>query len=154
MVGGGLLLAAACDLRIASVGTSCALPEVDLGIPLLWGGVPLLCDTLGSTLSKEMVLTGRRVGDEELLDRGFWNQVCAEEDRQAEVTLLAAELAAKPVGPLLASKKQFQRAQQSRFEGLRAFDSRIGMDVVQDPAFVTDVLRYLQRMRSGKPSSD
>lgn len=39
-VGGGLVLAAACDLRIAAEDTRFSIPEVDLGIPLAWGGIP------------------------------------------------------------------------------------------------------------------
>ena len=35
-VGGALVLAAACDIRIAAAGTRFAIPEVDLGIPLAW----------------------------------------------------------------------------------------------------------------------
>ena len=41
-VGGGLVLAAACDLRIASVEAKFSIPEVDLGIPLAWGEIPRL----------------------------------------------------------------------------------------------------------------
>src|SRR5579864_4584084 len=46
-VGGGLVLAASCDLRIAADDTRFAIPEVDLGIPLAWGGVPRLVRELG-----------------------------------------------------------------------------------------------------------
>ncbi|MEO0616569.1 MAG: enoyl-CoA hydratase/isomerase family protein [Pseudomonadota bacterium] len=38
-VGGGLVLAAACDLRLASESARFSIPEVDLGIPLAWGGI-------------------------------------------------------------------------------------------------------------------
>ena len=41
-VGGGLVLAGACDFRIAAVDTYFSIPEVDLGIPLAWGGIPRL----------------------------------------------------------------------------------------------------------------
>ena len=39
-IGGGFVLASACDLRIASEGARFSIPEVDLGIPLTWGGIP------------------------------------------------------------------------------------------------------------------
>ena len=35
-VGGGVVLASACDLRIAADDTVFSIPEVDLGIPLAW----------------------------------------------------------------------------------------------------------------------
>ena len=37
-VGGGLVLAAACDLRVATRSARFSIPEIDLGIPLAWGG--------------------------------------------------------------------------------------------------------------------
>src|SRR4029453_6865374 len=41
-VGGGVVLAAACDLRLAADDARFSIPEVDLGIPLAWGGIPRL----------------------------------------------------------------------------------------------------------------
>ncbi len=38
-VGGGLVLAGACDIRIAAEDATFLIPEVDLGIPLAWGGI-------------------------------------------------------------------------------------------------------------------
>ena len=46
-VGGGFVLAAACDLRVAAEGTRFSIPEVDLGIPLAWGGSPASCGRWG-----------------------------------------------------------------------------------------------------------
>ena len=37
-IGGGFVLASACDLRVASEDARFSIPEVDLGIPLTWGG--------------------------------------------------------------------------------------------------------------------
>ena len=50
-LGGGLLLAAACDLRVAGADAQFALPEIELGIPLAWGGIPRLVRLLGPTLA-------------------------------------------------------------------------------------------------------
>src|ERR1700733_2389474 len=58
-VGGALVLAAACDIRVATRETRFAIPEVDLGIPLAWGGIPRLVRELGPALTKEFVLTCR-----------------------------------------------------------------------------------------------
>ena len=37
VIGGAVLLALACDLRVAAQDTSFWIPEVDLGVPLTWG---------------------------------------------------------------------------------------------------------------------
>ena len=58
-VGGGLVLAAACDLRLAAEDARFSIPEVDLGIPLAWCGIPRLVREIGPALTKELVLTCR-----------------------------------------------------------------------------------------------
>jgi enoyl-CoA hydratase/carnithine racemase len=42
VIGGGALLAAACDLRVAADDLAVAIPEVAIGIPLTWAGLPRL----------------------------------------------------------------------------------------------------------------
>jgi enoyl-CoA hydratase/carnithine racemase len=54
-VGGGLVLAAACDLRVAAEDARFSIPEVDLRIPLAWGGIPRLVREIGPALTKELV---------------------------------------------------------------------------------------------------
>ena len=66
-VGGGLVLAAACDLRLAADDVRFSIPEVDLGIPLAWGGIPRLVRELGPAITKELVLTCRPFGADEAL---------------------------------------------------------------------------------------
>jgi hypothetical protein len=46
-VGGGVVLAGACDLRIAADDTVFSIPEVNLGIPLAWGGITRLTREIG-----------------------------------------------------------------------------------------------------------
>ncbi|HVR28363.1 MAG TPA: enoyl-CoA hydratase/isomerase family protein, partial [Thermoanaerobaculia bacterium] len=53
-VGGGFLLAVSCDLRVAAEDAVFFIPEVELGIPLTWGGVPRLVRELGPALTKEL----------------------------------------------------------------------------------------------------
>src|SRR5258707_437093 len=59
-VGGGVVLAAACDLRVAADDAVFSIPEIELGIPLAWGGIPRLVREIGPALTKELVMTCRR----------------------------------------------------------------------------------------------
>ena len=56
-VGGGLVLMCACDLRVAAENAVLSIPEVDLGIPLAWGGIPRLVREIGPALTKELSRT-------------------------------------------------------------------------------------------------
>jgi enoyl-CoA hydratase/carnithine racemase len=104
-VGGGLVLAAACDLRVAAAGTRFSIPEVDLGIPLAWGGIPRLVREIGPAMTKELVLTCRAFDADEAKQVGFLNRVVAAEALDAEVEALASQLAAKATFPLYATKR-------------------------------------------------
>lgn len=105
-IGGGLVLAAACDLRVASADATFSIPEVDLGIPLAWGGIPRLVRELGPAITKELVLTCRPFGADEALALRFLNRVVPADELDAAVTQLAAELAGKPAFALRVTKQQ------------------------------------------------
>lgn len=104
-VGGGLVLAAACDLRIATTSARFSIPEVDLGIPLAWGGIPRLVREIGPALTKELVITCREFEAQEALSAGFLNRVVAEEDLDQNVAELASDITAKPALPVFATKR-------------------------------------------------
>lgn len=105
-IGGGLLLAAACDLRVAARSVRFSIPEVDLGIPLGWGGIPRLVRELGPAVTKELVLTCRAFDAEEARALRFVNEVVDDHDLGDRVDALAAALAAKPAYALRATKEQ------------------------------------------------
>lgn len=103
-VGGGLVVAAGCDLRVAAASTRFSIPEIDLGIPLAWGGIPRLVREIGPALTKELVMTGRVFDAEEARAAGFLNRVVADDRLDAEVDELVTQLVAKPKLGLLATK--------------------------------------------------
>jgi methylglutaconyl-CoA hydratase len=74
-LGGGLELALACDLRIASEAAQLGLPEVGLGIIPGAGGTQRLPRVIGLARAKDLILTGRRVGAAEALAMGLVGQV-------------------------------------------------------------------------------
>jgi enoyl-CoA hydratase/carnithine racemase len=104
-VGGGLVLAAACDLRLASETVRFSIPEVDLGIPLAWGGIPRLVRELGPAVTKELVLTCRPFDAEEAKALRFLNRVVSDDRLFDEADALAADLASKPTFSLRATKQ-------------------------------------------------
>lgn len=104
-VGGGLVLAAACDLRIATESATFRIPEVDLGIPLAWGGIPRLVREIGPALTKELVLTCRPFSAEEARSIGFVNTVVPS-DALSRAMALATSLSDKPGYALRTTKQQ------------------------------------------------
>jgi enoyl-CoA hydratase/carnithine racemase len=103
-VGGGVLLMAACDLRIVATGTVMFIPEIDLGTHYSWGAVPLLLRELGPAITRELILTCRRFTAEEALAWRWINRDTTVDRLADEVAQLAHELAAKPSAPVAVTK--------------------------------------------------
>jgi enoyl-CoA hydratase/carnithine racemase len=103
-VGGGVVLAAACDLRLAAHSTRFSIPEVDLGIPLAWGGIPRLVREIGPAMTKELVLSCRPFTAEEGRALGFINRVIADLELDRAVDELSSQLARKSSLTLTATK--------------------------------------------------
>jgi enoyl-CoA hydratase/carnithine racemase len=109
-IGGGVVLASACDLRVVASSAMFRIPEVDLGIPLFWTGVPRLTRELGPALTKELILTGRAFDAAEARAIRFANRVVDDDDLEAQTNALAAELASKPALVLRMTKQQVEEA--------------------------------------------
>lgn len=73
--GGGLELAATCDLRVAAPGATLALPETGVGIVPGWSGTQRLAGQIPAAVLKEMILTGARLSAERAYQIGFLNAV-------------------------------------------------------------------------------
>jgi len=104
-VGGAVVLAAACDLRIAATDARFSIPEVDLGIPLAWGGIPRLVREIGPARAKELVVTCRPFDAAEALSVGFLNRVVPPERLDAVVDELATGIGAKAPLAVEATKR-------------------------------------------------
>lgn len=80
--GGGLELAAACDIRVITPRATLALPEAGIGIVPGWSGTQRLARLLPEPAIREMALFGRRIGAERAVALGFVAEV-AEDARGA-----------------------------------------------------------------------
>ncbi|MEO8450111.1 MAG: enoyl-CoA hydratase/isomerase family protein, partial [Gemmatimonadota bacterium] len=74
-IGGGVLLAVACDFRIAAEGTSFFFPEVELASPLDWRGIPRMTREIGFARAREMVMMGAQVDAATAERYGLLNRV-------------------------------------------------------------------------------
>ena len=109
-VGGGVVLAGVCDLRVAADDTVFSIPEVDLGIPLAWGGIPRLVREIGPAFTRELVLTCRPFDAHEAKALGFVNRVVPRSELESAVDGLAEQLARKAPSVVRATKRQVNEA--------------------------------------------
>jgi len=108
VVGGAALLALSCDLRLGDDTTVWTIPELAIGIPLTWAGIPRLVREIGVARARELVMTGRPVGADEATRLGLQHRTAARGqafDEMVEETI--SSVLAMPDGALHATKAAF-----------------------------------------------
>jgi len=103
VIGAGLEIAAACDLRVAAAGTRFAMPEVRLGIPSVVEAA-LLPRLVGSGRAAWLVLTGEPIDAQTALQWGLIEQIGS----QAETEELVEKLVANDAEALRLQKQLLQ----------------------------------------------
>lgn len=101
-LGGGLELALACDIRIASERAKVGLPEVTLGIIPGYAGTQRLAKVVGQGRALELVLTGGMIDAAEAYRIGLVNHVAAPEEVMDKARSIAEAIT--QVGPLAVAK--------------------------------------------------
>lgn len=79
-LGGGLELALACDIRIASENVKLGLPELNLGVIPAAGGTQRLSKMVGKAVAMDMILTGELLLAEEAKQFGLVSKVVAQNE--------------------------------------------------------------------------
>jgi enoyl-CoA hydratase/carnithine racemase len=146
-VGGGVVVAAACDLRVASRSAMFSIPEVALGIPLAWGGIPRLVREIGPAMTKELVMTCRPFDADEARALHFVNRVVDDGDLDAAVDELVAQLVDKSALTLQATKKATNAAAQEMVSTANAWsDADALVTALHDGASRAVARAYLERL--------
>jgi enoyl-CoA hydratase/carnithine racemase len=94
---GGLELALACHMRLASREAKIGLPEITLGAIPSFGGTQRLPRTIGRAKSVELMVTGRLISGEEAFRIGLVNEVCAPDGLLDRTLSLAHEIGDKSI---------------------------------------------------------
>ena len=74
-LGGAAVIATAFDFRIGNKDTIIGYPEIILGMNLNWLGLPLLQNLVGSSKTKEMVISGSNYSTKELEKYNFFDEL-------------------------------------------------------------------------------
>ncbi len=145
-VGGGVVLTAACDLRVAADSAVFSIPEVNLGIPLAWAGIPRLVRELGPAVTKELVLTCRPFDAAEAHALRFVNRIVPAKDLRHHVETLASQLAAQPAFALRTTKQQVNAAVEEMVGTRRnANDADSLVVAMADPESRARAAQYLRQ---------
>ncbi|RJS79223.1 crotonase [Candidatus Bathyarchaeota archaeon] len=94
-LGGGLEVAMACDLRLASEKAKMGQTEINIGLIPGWGGTQRLTRLIGKTKAKELIFTGKIIDAKTAEQIGLVNMVIPAEQFRETVQKFARELASK-----------------------------------------------------------
>jgi enoyl-CoA hydratase/carnithine racemase len=160
VVGGGVVLASVCDVRVCAVTTRLRLPEVAMGLPLLWGGASRLVREVGLSRARRWILLSEDVPVDELRSSGFAEVVgdphATEEEARGAAVARGEEIAKK----LLNTSRfavDFSRSQLASVgealiptKTLSAADGDVIAFAALQPAVRARLLKYtMSKQRSG-----
>lgn len=74
-IGGGAILALCADFRVMAENSYLRFPEVQLGMTLGWGGLPLLAERVGSVQAKRILFDDLRIDARTALSLGLCERV-------------------------------------------------------------------------------
>lgn len=105
-IGGGLEIAAMCDLRICGESSRFGVPVNRLGLTMGYGELQGLLSLAGRAATLEILLEGRVFGAQEAYDKGLVNRIVPDAEVEREAYATAERIAAG--APLVARwHKQF-----------------------------------------------
>ena len=121
-LGGGLELAMACHIRIASDNAKMGLPEVSLGVIPGYGGTQRLAHLVGKGKAMEMITTAGMLSAEEAQQWGLVNHVCPQDDLIPMAEKIASKI--KRNSPKAISKA-IKAVNAGFTDGINGFDVEI-----------------------------
>lgn len=144
-VGGAVVLASVCDVRVCSETSRFRIPELEAGIPLAWGGMAHLVRLVGETLAADLVLSCRVFGADEALRAGFVSRVVPDGALDREAAALAGTIASRARLPLVATKRQLRALRAGTFDA--ADDAEALLASLSDPEAGSSLDAYTDRLR-------
>jgi enoyl-CoA hydratase/carnithine racemase len=141
--GGGFELALSCHFRVLATDAHLSLPEVDRGYLPSWSAVERLLPLIGPARTRDLLLTGRRVGSAEALALGLVHRVS--DDAETEAHRLCQEIAAKPPLAVSAALGQVRAAQRADRAELRAQELADLERLVRTEDTVEGVLSFFEK---------
>ncbi|UCC76062.1 MAG: enoyl-CoA hydratase/isomerase family protein, partial [Anaerolineales bacterium] len=121
-LGGGLELALACDIRLASTEARMGFPEVGLGIFPGQGGTQRATRLIGKGRACELIFTGDHVSAEVAVSMGLVNRVVPPQQLMAEVRRVAKRIAGHGPVAVARAKAAINQALQTSLDAGLAFE--------------------------------
>lgn len=146
-LGGGLELAMACHMRLASSQAKMGLPEVSLGLIPGYGGTQRLPQLIGKGRANELIFSAQMISAQTALDYGLVNKVVPLEDLMSTAETLAQKIAQQSPRAISAAigavNAGFNPTQNGYAAEIKAFGSLFG-----SPDFKEGTTAFLEKRKA------
>lgn len=123
VIGDGLSLALACDMRLASQEATFRLPEVSYGFIPGWGTIGRLVQAVGTALATELLLVGEQISATRAQTIGLVNWITAPDDLMGIAETLATRIATQPPMAVRYAKAALQGSSTTRSPDRMAWEA-------------------------------
>ncbi|BAB60475.1 3-hydroxyacyl-CoA dehydrogenase [Thermoplasma volcanium GSS1] len=128
VLGGGLELSLACDIRVATEDVQIGFPEVTLGLIPGWGGSQKLSKLIGESRASYYVLTAERFDGKRAYEIGLVSRLYKPQEIDAETLKFAKDISERvaPISAALAKRLLLRSANTSLDDGLEMESMAMG----------------------------
>jgi cyclohexa-1,5-dienecarbonyl-CoA hydratase len=145
-LGGGMELAACCDLILAAKEASFGQPEIELGcFPPL--GAALYPSLFGAKRANEIVLLGERFTAEEAKVIGLVNKVVPRTELDSAVDEIVSKLASKSPAVLRLAKRALRAAAERSLESLPEIESLYREELAATEDMLEGLQAFLEKRK-------
>ena len=144
-LGGGLELAMACHLRLASRDSKLGLPEINIATIPTFGGTQRLPKIVGRAKALELILTGRLLSGDEAASIGLVNEACLQEELLDRALSLARELTSKSIMAVEAATRATTESLEMDIEKRATLESHLSSELVGTYNMKEGIAAFLQK---------
>ena len=147
-LGGGLEIALACDIRIASDNARLGLTEVTLGLMPGWGGTQRLPRLIPFSIAAEMMIMGKRITAQEALEIHLVHQVVPQADLMATAKERAEKICESAPLAVAAVKEAMIRGYSMTLEEGLQLETELGRSVLASKDFAEGRKAFMEKRKA------
>ncbi len=151
-LGGGLELAMACHIRIASANAKMGLPEVSLGVIPGYGGTQRLPQLVGKGKAIEMIVTADMVNAEDAYKWGLVNHVTSQEELLNKCFDIASKICSKSPVAIKTALKVINAGYNNKLNGFEVEIEEFGKTFNSND-FKEGISAFLEKRKADFPGN-
>ena len=145
-LGGGLELAMACHIRVASENAKMGLPEVSLGLIPGYGGTQRLAQLVGKGKALELITTAQMINSNQALEYGLINHLVSQENLIAKCFEISKQIMKNSPNAIAAAIKSINAGYNKDLNGYNEEIESFG-NCFQSDEFIEGTQSFLEKRR-------